>query len=248
MTSEPQRIQQDQYNFPYHYLCDLEDGHLTTARYWSWGLNYMCAVEYLIERLRAERFDRLIDVGCGDGRLLRELGRAFPESELVGIDYSQEAIDLACALNRGLGFRCTDVREPQDMGEFDCATMIEVLEHIPLDQVDAFLSGVSALQPSGGRLLITVPHKNMPLQKKHFQHFTTQTLTDALNPHYKVESVFYLDRRTKKLRLFRGLMKNRLFILNFQPLIDFLYRTYRSRIFPATEVDCSRIGAICTRR
>ncbi|MDC0376153.1 class I SAM-dependent methyltransferase [Pelagibacteraceae bacterium] len=40
----------------------------------------------------------IVDVGCGDGRITKELSETFNTKKILGIDYSSKAINLAKAL------------------------------------------------------------------------------------------------------------------------------------------------------
>jgi 2-polyprenyl-3-methyl-5-hydroxy-6-metoxy-1,4-benzoquinol methylase len=243
----PQRIQEDQYGFPYHYVPSLEDGNFKLHVFWSWGLNYLASAEFLVELLRTEAFSSLIDVGCGDGRFLRELNLAFPDKSLCGVDYSDRAIHLAKALNPGLNVHCVDITEEHQLGHFDVVTSIEVIEHIPLDLLDLFISSMAKIQRPGARLILTAPHSNMGLQKKHFQHFSRESLERALCRYYATERYLFFDKRSGRVRFLRALLKNRFAILNYQPLLNWIWRTYKRHCFQCTETDCNRIAVVGQR-
>jgi SAM-dependent methyltransferase len=85
------------------------------------------AVDGLADRLR-EGID-VADIGCGSGHLVNVLARAFPNSRLVGYDFSPEAIAAARAEARALGL--TNAR----FEELDVATLDEVAAY---DLVTAF--------------------------------------------------------------------------------------------------------------
>ena len=97
--------------FPYHYIPSFEGGHFTQHLYWSWGIHYLGAIEYLLVLLGDESFESLVDVGCGDGRFLREVSKRFSDVTLMGFDHSQRAINLARALNPQLDFHRIDIAE-----------------------------------------------------------------------------------------------------------------------------------------
>jgi len=51
------------------------------------------AISFLKRRIN---FDLLADLGCGDGHFLNLVKKAFPHKNIVGIDISKTAIDVAC--------------------------------------------------------------------------------------------------------------------------------------------------------
>jgi SAM-dependent methyltransferase len=242
--------QESQYAMPYHYIPSFEGGHFSQHLYWSWGYHYLGALEYLIGILNEERFESLIDVGCGDGRLLRDIGREFSPKKLLGVDYSKRAIDLARALNPGLDYMHADIcSDESQLKSFDVVTLVEVLEHIPLDSVSDFVSAFAGLNRPGGRLLLTVPHKNKQLQEKHFQHFDSVTLRKTLEPYYEIERLIYFDRLSRFLR--HGIypfLENRLFILNNRFLLDLFFSMYRKYFFLCCEEKCGRLCVIGRRK
>lgn len=74
---------------------------------------------------------KLIDIGCGDGYILKEIKRVFPNFRLFGIDLSETRLKRAeklvptAALNKG------DVQNmPFNAEVFDIAICSEVIEHI----------------------------------------------------------------------------------------------------------------------
>ena len=84
----PQQAQEDQYSFPYHYLPSWSAKGLILARYWPWGYRYLGGLMLVLDQLQPYRFASLIDIGCGDGRFLREAAKVYPDAHLLGVDYS----------------------------------------------------------------------------------------------------------------------------------------------------------------
>jgi 2-polyprenyl-3-methyl-5-hydroxy-6-metoxy-1,4-benzoquinol methylase len=248
LENQEQVIQEDQYSFPYHYIPSHQDGNFRLYAYWSWGINYLLSTDFLLERLSQMRYEKLIDIGCGDGRFLNELKRVDAAKQLLGIDYSERAIKLAQAFNPEIDFRQLDIFNCDLADDFDVVTLIEVLEHIPLDRVPGFLEAIAQRQRSGDRLLITVPHSNRKPQKKHFQHFNNATLAEQLSNTYEVSEYVYFDRNPRHARYIRGLMKNRFFILRQQRLLNRIYRYYKERLFYCSEAECTRMFALCIRK
>jgi 2-polyprenyl-3-methyl-5-hydroxy-6-metoxy-1,4-benzoquinol methylase len=96
---------------------------------------------------------RLLDVGCGDGQLLRT---ANDEGwDAVGIDLSETAV-LLCH-RRGLAASKTDFFDASlDTQRFDVIIMSELIEHVPSPQ--RFLKRAEELLDADGVLYLTTPN------------------------------------------------------------------------------------------
>jgi 2-polyprenyl-3-methyl-5-hydroxy-6-metoxy-1,4-benzoquinol methylase len=99
----------------------------------------------------------VLDVGCGVGRALGTLARAFPKSRFTGFDLSSEAIAAARteAAERRLENVHFAVRDVADLGRseaFDLVTAFDAIHH--LARPEAVLRAVArALRPSGTFLM-----------------------------------------------------------------------------------------------
>jgi 2-polyprenyl-3-methyl-5-hydroxy-6-metoxy-1,4-benzoquinol methylase len=94
---------------------------------------------------------RLLDVGAGDGTLLRALRGRIAEG--VGIDPLAEPVETA-DYRIVRGFFPADV---PDVGSFDVITMLAVLEHIPEDAQSAVVAACHQLLNDGGVVVVTTP-------------------------------------------------------------------------------------------
>jgi len=85
--------------------------------------------DFLLKRLRDG--DAVLDVGCGDGRILAYLKAQKPSLRLSGIDSSPAALKIAA--ERGLDVHQADIRNVQALGgaSADVITLFEVIEHVP---------------------------------------------------------------------------------------------------------------------
>jgi 2-polyprenyl-3-methyl-5-hydroxy-6-metoxy-1,4-benzoquinol methylase len=239
-----QSVQEEEYAFPYHYLPRAEQGEFRWWPYWAWGYRYLSGIELVLDELAGVELKTLVDIGCGDGRFLKEAARRFAPAQLLGIDYSGRAIRLAQALNPKLRYLAVDITSAPAIGTFDAVTLIEVLEHIPPAQVASFVEGLKRLMHSQSTLIVTVPHKNQALIEKHYQHFDATSLELALGEHFKLERLFYFDRRCRAVALWQRLLFNRYFVIRHQRLLNYMYRRYRAKYLRCTEEDCSRMGAV----
>src|SRR6185503_8675271 len=138
--SSRQAIQETEYQFPYHYIPTLENGNFSQVRKLRWGYEYLSYLRFILCSLQKIEFDSLLDVGCGEGRFLHEASKRFPEQRLVGMDLSARAVEYAKLLNPTVEFWSGDITDATLVSEkFDVITLIETLEHIPLDRVADFV-------------------------------------------------------------------------------------------------------------
>ena len=245
-ANEPVSRQDDEYWFPYHYVTQYGGAGFREHFIDSWGLNYVSTIELLLRKLSKLKPLTVVDIGCGDGRLTREINTNLSPGRVVGVDYSKRAINLAKAMNQdveGIEFYSEDITVSGDcLGEFDVAVLMEVFEHIPLDLAKEFMESVRALIKPGGSLLLTVPHSNKPVEYKHFQHFTVDKLLGYLKKDFEIVKVVPFERRGVRRRVLNMLLSNKLFILNNKMLLDALYNWHKSSLFDCDhEKHCQRI-------
>lgn len=115
---------------------------------------------------------RVLDVGCGNGRLAILLDQERPEATYLGVDAVEALIELARARTAGLvnvsaEFCVADVARPDwsrlcraPMGRpslaFDTAVALAVLHHIPgFDLRLSVLREIATLLVPGGRLILS---------------------------------------------------------------------------------------------
>lgn len=245
MKYEEQDSQELEYQFPYHYVARMPrlgfSQHFTD----TWGINYVSTIEFLLREIEKERPISVIDIGCGDGRLTREIKLHLPEATVAGVDYSTKAIKLAEAMNYDiddLDFRAENIIEKSSHDKFDVAILMEVFEHIPLEITQDFLTAVKRLIRVDGVLLLTVPHANKPLEYKHFQHFTIDTISEQLSPHFTILEAIPFERRSFLRWLLNLTLCNRYFVLNNSWLLNLIYCFYSSHLFSCTsETESQRI-------
>lgn len=242
---EMQRAQELEYDFPYHYVARRTARGLRLSHTWSWGFRYIAALDYLLAKMRTLSFTSAIDIGCGDGRFIAEVARAFPDVHTMGIDYSERAIAMARAMNPTLAFERLDLTTHEYPKTFDLLTSIEVLEHIPPSTLPAFVAGMRRLAHPRSKLLLTVPHVNQTLAAKHYQHFDQAKLESTLAPHFRVESVEYIDRKSKLVNYVERAIVNNHFAITNERLLGILETAYLRKMFRASPDSGMRMVALC---
>ena len=255
MTENAGQARQNRmYAFPYHYLVQFDDegGGFRMNRVLSAGYRYASYLLDVMETLQALRFDSLVDVGCGDGRVAGLMAERFPGAQVVGVDVSEEAIALARGLNArtNLAFHVTDITRSRPEGApFEAGTLIEVLEHVPPEAVPGFVAAIGDLLAPGAPLVVTVPSVNLDVTRisRHHQHFVIDTLRDAMAPVFELKEARYLNRGGIGSAMLDRLFSNGLFTLKHQKALDVLFRVYRARYAEANEKDGLRILATFER-
>ncbi len=58
--------------------------------------------------------DRILEIGCGTGKNLVELARAFPHAKITGLDLSQDMLDIARTKIQPFGQRVTLMHQAYD--------------------------------------------------------------------------------------------------------------------------------------
>ena len=130
---------------------------------------------------------RLLDFGCGHGKLLRRMRAAG--WDVVGLDFSEQAVNAVRA--GGLEAHQGTLPHPAIASEsFDAVVMEHALEHVP-DPLAVLRGARDALRP-GGTLLVHVPNFNAwevhrfgehAIQvdlPRHLLHFEPATLAKTL--------------------------------------------------------------------
>jgi 2-polyprenyl-3-methyl-5-hydroxy-6-metoxy-1,4-benzoquinol methylase len=108
---------------------------------------------FLLERVSAG--ERVLDVGCGEGRFAVELLDAG--AQVVGIDVAEEPLRRARGRHPELDLRLVSDAGPWELEDasFDVVWAGEVLEHVA--DTSAWLSEVRRVLRSGGSLLLSTP-------------------------------------------------------------------------------------------
>jgi SAM-dependent methyltransferase len=102
--------------------------------------------------------DSILDVGCGEGVLTEEWAERLGDGRIVGIDLDDPKLRAEWERRHrpNLEFRAEEATSLSFAdGEFDMATAIEVLEHVP--EPEATLAEMARV--ASRRLLVSVPRE-----------------------------------------------------------------------------------------
>jgi 2-polyprenyl-3-methyl-5-hydroxy-6-metoxy-1,4-benzoquinol methylase len=243
-----EEMQERQYHFPYHHLSHVEKGAIFTFRHLFWGLEHYTYINFVLDKIETSNHATLADIGCGEGRLLCDLAKRTSRFALYGYDISESAIELARCFTNAPIFATHDILTTPLPSKVDAVVSCEVIEHIKPEQIDQYCKNISLSLNQNGVLFLTTPTTNIPVNKKHYQHFTKTSLDSYLSPYFTINDVWYLNRENWKSKILNKLLSNRLFLSNSIVLNRFILDMYNKYCLVGDEQTGSRIFIRATKR
>lgn len=226
-SAQPQRTVQEFNKYkelgPYHW-----DGLKKTIR----GYNAPLAARYALSegmiKKNCRNPGRIVDVGCGDGVFTKRLAEIYMDSEVIGFDFDETAIDNAVKKTEKLGlsnlsFVNGDVFK--HVTEADLIVATDVIEH--LNKPDVFLATCHDTLTSGGKLFISTPiryreHSTDPYHVREFFYDELEALSRFFDfsvlDHTRSHEFKYNERYNLKFRL-AGIGKERYYYKFFYNLL-----------------------------
>lgn len=163
--------------------------NLNTPEYWDNA--YMSEKDTNKERIDSERLNylanamrdycqynpymsqeqlALLDVGCGNGEMLRKIHAMLPFWRLAGVDIAPETVKLAQSLD-GFDYRVASAYElPYGDGSFPIIFCGETLEH--LEEPDKAIAEMMRVLRDGGYLVCSVPCNHNNYSDEHINEFS----------------------------------------------------------------------------
>jgi len=187
-----------------------EDGVVTGNTYDKYGSSnpvvrrLMGGFEHALDELfLAAAPTSVLDVGCGEGVLVQRWAERLGSGRVVGIDLEEESIQAGWAEHAApnLEYRVMEAENlPFADCEFDLASAIEVLEHVP----DPEHTVAEMARCAGRHLLVSVPRE--PLWRMlnmargaywtalgntpgHLNHWSRRSFVELLSRHGEVAEV-----------------------------------------------------------
>jgi 2-polyprenyl-3-methyl-5-hydroxy-6-metoxy-1,4-benzoquinol methylase len=122
---------------------------------------YLAIIRYL-RSIQPTKGMRLIELGCGSGRVLTYVKILFPELEVWGVDYSAAGIEYAKKTygSYGVIFKHTSAQDTALKPRyFDFVVSSHVIEHVTKNEGAAFIKETHRLLKKGGHAFIGTPER-----------------------------------------------------------------------------------------
>ena len=164
-------------------LCERKD---STEKRHPWELSRCKAVRSILEMIPVpEEEYRLLDVGCGDGFISREISRDHRVRSITGFDIhlsDEQAAEMGSAEGE-VTFR--NSYDDLKSNYYNLALLLDVLEHVEQDR-EYLQDIVRTYIAEGGYFVITVPAYPFLFGShdrfmKHFRRYTRKDLLEVIH-------------------------------------------------------------------
>jgi 2-polyprenyl-3-methyl-5-hydroxy-6-metoxy-1,4-benzoquinol methylase len=109
--------------------------------------------------------ERVLDVGCGYGRLSIPIIKKFPGVDITGLDISENYVRLFRENTRHPAFIGALENIPAELGAFDYIVCVTVLTYLPNEKLGQAVSHLLHHLKPEGKLILIEPHSSgIPFQ------------------------------------------------------------------------------------
>ncbi|WP_154319352.1 class I SAM-dependent methyltransferase [Metabacillus idriensis] len=126
----------------------------------------------LIQLVKKNHIQSIVDVGCGHGGYLQKLSQELPEIKLTGIEINEEVADEAadrCMDIPNISITCMDVEEWRAESPADLIMMNNLLHYISPEKRVSLIQNLSICLSSSGMISIITPLR----KPKHGKQFSS---------------------------------------------------------------------------
>ena len=148
---------------------------------------------------------KILEDGCGSGRACIELGKKFPDSEVIGVDLSETMLAVCRdgAQTRGLknvSFEKADIfKLPYPDNVFDVVFNKGTIEHF--DNYTDAVKEMVRVTKKGGKVIIAVPNKQNLIHR--FWYWSTH---DVIKTYAYGMEILFTSKRLEKAMVENGLV------------------------------------------
>lgn len=141
----------------------------TKAQRLGRGTQEFCRI---LSTMDAEKMERIVDIGCGDGRTLKHMKR-FKNATIIGVDIDAKL--LAKARQDCLPVLASGEKMPFEEGSLDLVVEFHTFHHIP-DYTRALFEVYRCLKPGGYFLMVDAVEDNFIFKAIRDMHPITEEI------------------------------------------------------------------------
>ncbi len=141
----------------YPLIMDLRELKNKTFNRHPWEVSRIAALKSILKDSATTNL-RVLDVGCGDGYVLRELFKDLRGVNITGVDINLTEEQIEDFTGKGGGIRYMN-KFPGAAERYDLIVLLDVLEHVP-DDLDFLAGDIKKRLTEKGRILISTPAFN----------------------------------------------------------------------------------------
>jgi len=138
----------------------------------------------------------IIDIGCGSGNILNLISSEYPNTSLLGTDFSEMKINNCKKVYPHIEFSVHDIYDSLK-AKYDLILCTEVLEHLlyPHKALQKLIEGID----KKGTLFITVPNGRINTFKGHIYFWSPESwkifLEENVSKDYEIETSLFSNNR-----------------------------------------------------
>jgi SAM-dependent methyltransferase len=131
-------------------------GSVSFAAYWSNG-QYLARLLADLIRKHQPTAERVLEWGCGPGRIIRHLPTLLPSAQLFGVDYNKQSIAWCRAAIKNISFAENELSPPLPFAarHFDVIYAVSVLTHLSVAQQVAWIRELRRVAKPNGCVILT---------------------------------------------------------------------------------------------
>jgi len=159
--------------------------------------------KYLAKELRKRNKPRILDLGCGTGTLLKFFEDTLPQTDLIGVDFSEELLKIAKNKLKRATLINSDFATFQDKDKFDAIIATFSLIHSTDDELKILIPKIYEMLVENGYFYVSFilgegeemePEALDPTHKTYFNFHSKDYLTKLVTDnHFEIlkEKIFH---------------------------------------------------------
>lgn len=136
---------------------------------------------FLLTKCQKEKWQSVLDLGCGEANYISHLLKAFPQLQCTGVELNPVVAERAAQQSLPYGGRlkivCANALDlPPDLGSFDVCLLNNNIYYFEIDQRLSLLSNIRKFLRPGGKLGILTALRESDFSARVFRTYIPQNL------------------------------------------------------------------------